>query len=59
MSIRSFVSLCSFLLMVWLVVAFVYTPGVRGGIDPVTPESEPAAAQEGEEAENLTVSVSP
>ncbi len=59
MSIRSFVTFSSVLLMVWLVLAFVHTPAVRGGLDPVTPEAEPTSAQEAEEAENLTVSVSP
>ena len=39
MSIRSFVTFCSLLLMAWLVVAFVHTPAVHGGVDPVTPEA--------------------
>ena len=59
MSIRSFVTFSSLLLMAWLVVAFVHTPTIRGGVDPVTPELEPASAQEAEEPEDLTVSVSP
>ena len=59
MSIRSFVTFCSLLLMAWLVVAFVHTPAVHGGVDPVTPEAQPAAAQEAEEPGDLTVSVSP
>ena len=59
MSIRSFVTFSSLLLMAWLVVAFVHTPAVRGGVDPVTPQAEPASAQEAEGPEDLTVSVSP
>ena len=58
MSIRSFVSLCSLLLMFWLVAAFVHQPTLRGGVDPVSAEEE-STTQPVEDAENLTVSVSP
>lgn len=57
MSIRSFVTFSSLLLMAWLVLAFVHRPAVRGGLDPVTPDEELSLKQD--DAENLTVSVSP
>ena len=58
MSIRFFVSLCSLLLMVWLVAAFAHQPSMRGGVDPVSAEEE-STSQPVEDPEDLTVSVSP
>lgn len=58
MSIRSFVALSSLLLMAWLGWAYVHTPVVRSGADPVTAEGDELLLAE-EEAEKLAASVSP
>lgn len=57
MSIRSFVTFSSLLLMAWLVLAFVHRPAIRGGLDPVTPDEN--LSLQHKDAENLAVSVSP
>jgi hypothetical protein len=59
MSIRTFVTLSSALLMVWLGMAYVYTPVVRGGVDPMNAQPEQAEAKNDMETVDLTVSVSP
>ena len=58
MSIRSFVALSSLLLMLWLGMAFLHTPVVHGGNDPVGAEHEEISSAE-QESFDFTVSVSP
>jgi len=59
MSMRSFVTLSSVLLMAWLVVAFMHPSKVRGGVEPLAADSEELGATGGVEADDLAVSVSP
>jgi len=59
MSIRSFVTVCSLLLMGWLALAFVQSPRLRqeatgASLDRQLPEMEDSVAME-----DLAVSVSP
>ena len=59
MSIRSFVAFSSLLLLAWLGIAFLHTPTLRGGVDPVTAEAGEVLPADAQEVEDLTVSVSP
>lgn len=59
MSIRTFVTLSSVLLMVWLGLAYIHTPVARGGVDPVSSQMDQPDAGTDLETVDLTVSVSP
>ena len=56
---RSFVACSSVFLMAWLAWAYVHDPLARGVADPASAEVDEATASVGEEAGDLTVSVSP
>jgi len=58
MSIRSFVTVCSLLLLGWLALAFIHRPAPNGGSEALTAERPPEAGQPAE-IDNLAVSVSP
>ena len=58
MSLRSFVSLCSVLLIAWMALAFVHSSGKQSGMDSKETVLQPEPKKAGK-IENLAVSTSP